>query len=297
VCTQVYPISKTYENTCEMKRDGAKLLYKWECKKDTGECTTEYAPVCADTWVRCITWPCNNKKTFGNKCQAEKAWARFLYEGKCEDTIKCTKEFAPVCGKIKTPACNAPDCVGPYDTWYQLRTFSNKCHLKAAWATYMYQWSCKNECPIYDLLPPRPGCRYEYVTNGRGCKVPKLVCDKPTCPTPIVAKPAPGCKYIYEENENGCKIPKLFCDDLPIKIKNLADRVLAKYEAKLKAMDIEAVEKVEMIESLVVKLEKLYNNSKSTTAKKLIKYLIEKLWEMAERFEEDNVDDIFDLFN
>lgn len=62
---------------------------------DTGVCTMEFAPVCAEVQVQCIKAPCNPiQQTFSNRCEMNKnKLAKFLHEGTCEnegvDTPKC----------------------------------------------------------------------------------------------------------------------------------------------------------------------------------------------------------------
>jgi len=57
-------------------------------EEETGiiACTMEYAPVCAEVEVNCLTPPCAKiKRTFSNKClqQANKR-STFLYDGACQ---------------------------------------------------------------------------------------------------------------------------------------------------------------------------------------------------------------------
>ncbi len=47
-------------------------------------CTMEYAPVCGQIPVQCITAPCPSvTQTFGNMCMANAAWATGLIQGEC----------------------------------------------------------------------------------------------------------------------------------------------------------------------------------------------------------------------
>jgi len=57
-------------------------------------CTAEYDPVCGALPIVCITAPCPEmKKTYSNKCELEKAGAKFLYKGVCGYPVQdCTKE-------------------------------------------------------------------------------------------------------------------------------------------------------------------------------------------------------------
>jgi len=49
-------------------------------------CTQEYAPVCAEVKIQCITAPCKPiKKTFSNRCVMDNnPKATFLHNGLCE---------------------------------------------------------------------------------------------------------------------------------------------------------------------------------------------------------------------
>lgn len=52
---------------------------------DNQICTMEYAPVCGEQQVQCVTTPCDPiKQTYGNKCMANAANAKVLYEGECK---------------------------------------------------------------------------------------------------------------------------------------------------------------------------------------------------------------------
>ena len=62
----------------------------------TQVCTDEYAPVCGELSVQCVTTPCNPiKQTYSNKCELEKAGATYLYSGQCgsnttiKEQVKC----------------------------------------------------------------------------------------------------------------------------------------------------------------------------------------------------------------
>lgn len=49
-------------------------------------CTMEYAPVCGEVQVQCVTTPCNPiKETFSNKCMMNAKKAKYLYNGECND--------------------------------------------------------------------------------------------------------------------------------------------------------------------------------------------------------------------
>jgi len=49
-------------------------------------CTEEYAPVCAEVQIECVTTPCNAlKQTFSNLCfMNNNRQAKFLYKGACK---------------------------------------------------------------------------------------------------------------------------------------------------------------------------------------------------------------------
>ena len=79
--------------------------------------------------------------------ETDQNWCNVPTDLVCNNTPKiCTKEYTPVCGKIKDPACNAPGCWE--STTYSFVTYSNKCTLEAAWATFVNIGLCKGSSPI-----------------------------------------------------------------------------------------------------------------------------------------------------
>lgn len=88
-CAQVMPAPVTYGNACAMEAAWAELLYTGECAPTVIEenpiaCTKEYAPVCGQVNIQCITTPCDPiQNTYGNRCMMEADWAEFLYTGEC----------------------------------------------------------------------------------------------------------------------------------------------------------------------------------------------------------------------
>ncbi len=82
---------ETYSNICEMESAGAKFLRDGACE----ECSDELKPVCGviETKVRCIKAPCptNQKRTFQNKCFANRANAKSITNGKCSELISIPK--------------------------------------------------------------------------------------------------------------------------------------------------------------------------------------------------------------
>lgn len=65
----------------------ASLLAWTAMAADNQICTADYTPVCAEYQVQCFTTPCNPiQKTYGNKCTAEAANAKILYQGECKKT-------------------------------------------------------------------------------------------------------------------------------------------------------------------------------------------------------------------
>ena len=55
-------------------------------KIEPSVCTLEYAPVCGQQTINCITEPCDqpDPQTFSNKCKLRTSGAKYLYEGKCD---------------------------------------------------------------------------------------------------------------------------------------------------------------------------------------------------------------------
>lgn len=112
-------------------------------------CTKEYAPVCAEVQVMCITTPCPPlKETFSNKCEMENnSLAVFLHEWACEDekiedeeALICTMEYAPVCWQPAMPECGeGMACIQMMPAPV---TYGNKCMMNAAKATLLNEWEC-----------------------------------------------------------------------------------------------------------------------------------------------------------
>lgn len=76
-------------------------------------CTMEYAPVCAEKQVVCITAPCNPvQQTYGNKCSAKADGAKVLYEGECRPSGNTTG--SPVISGLSGPTSLAVNEIG---TW------------------------------------------------------------------------------------------------------------------------------------------------------------------------------------
>lgn len=142
-----------FQNDYGLKPDGiagpktyAKILNSGKVTNELPKvCTLEYAPVCGQEEINCITAPCPQPepKTYGNKCGLTAAGAKYLYAGECKKegdtkpTIQsCTKEYKPVCGEMK-PEPNAK--------YARLeKTFSNKCMMYNAGAEFKYFGVCKD---------------------------------------------------------------------------------------------------------------------------------------------------------
>ncbi len=157
-CAAVMPFPKTFSNSCEAKKNRAKILYNGVCRgeesvspREDMMCTMEYAPVCGEISVQCITTPCESiKQTYSNSCNAKMNNAHVLYEGKCknfppttdpnprDDEMICTREYAPVCAAVSEP-CGTGDMVCSGGSQ---RTFSNRCEAKARNAEFLYNGAC-----------------------------------------------------------------------------------------------------------------------------------------------------------
>jgi hypothetical protein len=124
------------------EKDGNKKTYSFDesgylKKIDNNEsvCSKEYKPVCG--WNNLT-----GHKTYSNKCEFEKAGAKFLYEGKC-GVVKespCHRQL-PVCGMPQKPNCPIGAMCkikAPVPTNYQ-----NRCLLEKAGADFLYEGECK----------------------------------------------------------------------------------------------------------------------------------------------------------
>lgn len=60
-------------------------------------CTMEYAPVCGEVQVQCITAPCPPmRQTFSNRCMLDaNTLAKFVAEGECEKEDFSCPQYAP----------------------------------------------------------------------------------------------------------------------------------------------------------------------------------------------------------
>lgn len=98
MCAQVMPQPQTYGNDCMRRADGAQFLYTGECTDPNPQptCSKEYAPVCGEIQIQCITTPCNPiHETYTNSCEMKNAGAHLLYKGACSDVdlSTCTSYF------------------------------------------------------------------------------------------------------------------------------------------------------------------------------------------------------------
>ena len=76
---------------------------------DTGVCTMEFAPVCAEVQIQCIKAPCDPiLQTFSNKCQMlQNKLAKFLYEGQCKDEATNDTSIEKCLGGINGAKCGS----------------------------------------------------------------------------------------------------------------------------------------------------------------------------------------------
>ena len=301
-CEHGYEIldSKTV-NWCE--------IAQYKCNDWPKICTKEYMPVCGQVKQNCSTtwntWNCTQSyslpTTYGNKCEMEAAGATLLYDWKCSDskicpivsppyceygfetldskTVNwceipqfkcndwpkiCTNEYMPVCGQVKQ------NCSTTWNTWnctqsYSLpTTYGNKCEMEAAGATLLYDWKCSdtNMCP--ELSPPaniETGCNFVIVKNYGVCDTAKIVCES---------------------------------DILSFQLKKRSDQVLKTFEKRLKKLNITQEQRLEIIDKVILKLEKISWPNKTKTVNALVKYLVKSLTTL--RIElEDDVDSVFDI--
>ena len=133
-------------------------LFNWKCAVWWRKLTWyiwEYAKFCAITW-----------NTFTNKWQDsswDDIWTCDLWSWVVVDaknyylswdttlvstwtTTACTKEYNPVCGQPKMPACAAWSfCIQMMPA---AKTYSNTCMMNADWATFVNTWSCASDSVI-----------------------------------------------------------------------------------------------------------------------------------------------------
>jgi hypothetical protein len=105
-----------------MEVAGATYLYSGACKVETPPptCTKEYAPVCGSMESATNCTPDGRCYvadglivTFGNKCELEKAKAKYLYSGACKTTID--PPSLPICstGTLTNSSCICKDGKSP----------------------------------------------------------------------------------------------------------------------------------------------------------------------------------------
>ncbi len=175
---------------------------------DNGEtiCEDIYSPVCGSLAVACIRAPCDPiKVTYSNKCELEKAGAKYISSGKCEDgstdTCACTMEYAPVCAvrttcesncyvdveettqetstseivitaegnyTVKT-ATGATISMCESSCYEQKQTYSNECSARCDGAKVVYNGECGNpvECEKQDYEQVRQLKDRCYASDGR----------------------------------------------------------------------------------------------------------------------------------
>jgi len=111
------------------------------------------------------------------------------------DPIECTDEYAPVCGQPTMPTC--PEGLACAQVMPDQQTYSNKCHLKSAGATFLYEGQCRvdkdptipNDCKVwYD------GCN----TCSRSEPNGDMACTLRYC----FAPGTPSCKEYFSDDNN-----------------------------------------------------------------------------------------------
>lgn len=168
-------------------------------------CNREYAPVCGETKVVCVKAPCEPIKiTYANKCELEKANARYLYSGECkEDEVfvpqrecLCTMNYDPVCAvrSVCESKCYAEadrntnsntnvivTSDGSYTVkedytqkcesscYEQKETYSNSCQAECAGAKIIYRGECgtQAQCQKQDYEAVRILKDRCYSVNGK----------------------------------------------------------------------------------------------------------------------------------
>jgi|GEM_PF-4623511 len=99
-----------------------------------------------------------------------------------ETNCMCTREYNPICGKIKVCTTNC-SLVSPNSSvkpaceskcYYEQRTFGNKCVADCEGAEIVYSGECQSDCPKYEM----PECSNGKIIldyDDRGCSKPKCV--------------------------------------------------------------------------------------------------------------------------
>ncbi|HEY5713986.1 MAG TPA: hypothetical protein VIT68_01410 [Candidatus Gracilibacteria bacterium] len=206
-CPEAEP--KTYSNICELKKDGALLLYTGACNDYDSPlaCSEAYNPVCAiDSRPNVEGIP----TTFGNACKAKQKGLTVLYEGVCgsQKPANCPLYYRPYCGrkngdlKTYTNAClleedgaekvHSDKCGTACSDTPNLmcgmlngkqNTYTNECYLVKAGAKKLYEGTCQDK--EHDrLIDQFPNCKIIY-DGCNMCKVEPsggLLCTLRACP-------------------------------------------------------------------------------------------------------------------
>ena len=84
----------------------------------------------------------------------------------------CTKEYSPICAQTPALTCMSLDCQS------HKKTYGNTCMMEAESATFLYEWTCKNEIPFNsDLISEKTKLRIDTTIETLTLKIDKKYTD------------------------------------------------------------------------------------------------------------------------
>ncbi len=123
-----------------------------------------------------------------------------------------------------------------------------------------------------------------------------IAMERRSCPVFKIRAPREGCRYEYIEDENGCKIPKEVCDWLSTSMRLKLNTIAKKFLVKVDRIHGDDAEwKIKFLRMTNKKFAMLVEEK--PRFKKIAAYLISIFEKRIEELWWDNLDDIIDILN